>query len=151
MFNRALNIKFRIHKNIPHSDIATSYINFSAIYIRMGYTKSAELLLHKSQKIILTLFHDEANSMMAVARLNLGTTYKDQSDFEKAMEQYEASLLIMYKIYSQNLDHPQIIECEHFLSVVIENYQAEIYWEVEKGKKSNCTIHLNLVAYHSAI
>ena len=63
--------------------------------------------------------------MMAVARFNLGTTYKDQSDFEKAMEQYEASLLIMYKIYSQNLDHPQIIKCEQNLSVVIENYQAE--------------------------
>ena len=31
MFNRALNRKFRIHKNIPHSDISSSYINFSSM------------------------------------------------------------------------------------------------------------------------
>ena len=96
MYDFALNQRIKIYgEDKLHLDTAHCYNNFGILYCKMNYLNTAELLYLKSLDLKLKICNNEPHPEVARTKNNLGSLYRKQCLYGKAIQQYEESLLIM--------------------------------------------------------
>ena len=146
MYDFVLNQRIKIYgKDKLHLDIAHSYDNFGSLYGDMNYLNTAELLFLKALDLKLKICCNEPHPEVAKTKYNLGTVYVMQCLYEKAIKQFEESLLIMRKVHKGYETHPIIIDYKQNLHIARTRAQLELFREEKEINlfnifRDNCRI-----------